>query len=334
MLGVDLFGNTGLIDSLPEHLKENRSVQVLEKSLQNGRLAHGILLHGESLEELSEIALSIASVLLNTTKEKAQDHPDLFTLRPAKKARQIRISGDAGKAEPNTMRWLLKDIMQSSNQGGHKVAIIYEADRMNTSTANAFLKTLEEPPEDTTLLLVTTRPYDLLDTIRSRCFNFRLKSSTGTYMEEGWQNWLDSYAQWLEKLSHFTRGASSKDRSDTVMHVYGLISRFNQSLKEISGETWKKEKESIPEYLSSEEKDALETGIRKGIRQRLWADIETVTCQFSRRLLTNNEPHTRALGQAVKDLEHAMLLNSVFNFKEDAALELFLLNSLRNWTRG
>ena len=72
------------------------------------------------------------------------------------------------------MRRLIDDLQKTSNQGGHKVAIIYEAERMNKESANAFLKTLEEPPSDTILFLLTHRPYDLIDTIKSRCLTYRI----------------------------------------------------------------------------------------------------------------------------------------------------------------
>lgn len=334
MFGPDLFGNTGLMESLPETLRNNRSVEVLEKSLNNKRLAHGILLHGDDLEELSQVAQAIASVLLETSQEKVATHPDFFTLRPAKKARQIRISGDGGRPEPNTMRWLLKDLMQTSNQGGHKVAVIYEADRMNSATANAFLKTLEEPPNQTTLFLLTCRPYDLLDTIRSRCFNFRIKSTSTLLQNKEWQEWLDQYSVWLDALNKLSHGASAKDRCDAVIHVYALIARFNGILKALGNTAWEKEKKSLPDNITSEETEALETGLRRGVRQQLWKDIETATCQFSRRLMGRGTPQIRALAQAIQDIEHSTLLNGVFNLKEDTALENMLLKSLRNWPLG
>ncbi|MEL6169776.1 MAG: DNA polymerase III subunit delta' [Pseudomonadota bacterium] len=53
--------------------------------------------------------------------------------------------------------------------GGHRVVIVDAADEMNTNAANALLKTLEEPPSNTLILLVTHRPSRLLPTIRSRC---------------------------------------------------------------------------------------------------------------------------------------------------------------------
>ncbi len=54
-------------------------------------------------------------------------------------------------------------------EGRYKVVIVDESDRMNNSAQNAFLKTLEEPPRDSVIILITSRPASLLPTIRSRC---------------------------------------------------------------------------------------------------------------------------------------------------------------------
>src|SRR5919109_2030307 len=54
-------------------------------------------------------------------------------------------------------------------EGRFKVAILDEAERMNQNAQNAFLKTLEEPPPDSVIILITSQPQSLLPTIRSRC---------------------------------------------------------------------------------------------------------------------------------------------------------------------
>lgn len=61
----------------------------------------------------------------------------------------------------------------SAADGGWRIAIIDCADEMNTSAANALLKTLEEPPEKTLILLISHQPAQLLPTIRSRCRDLR-----------------------------------------------------------------------------------------------------------------------------------------------------------------
>ncbi|MGX9354745.1 DNA polymerase III subunit delta' [Roseobacteraceae bacterium S113] len=67
------------------------------------------------------------------------------------------------------VRRLKSRFAMAATDGGWRVAIIDAADELNTAAANAFLKLLEEPPERTTLLLVTHQPSALLPTIRSRC---------------------------------------------------------------------------------------------------------------------------------------------------------------------
>ena len=70
-------------------------------------------------------------------KEDANEHPDLFHLRPSGKARIITVE---------KTRSLIDGLYRTGHQSNKKVAIIHEADRMRKEAANAFLKTLEEPP--------------------------------------------------------------------------------------------------------------------------------------------------------------------------------------------
>ena len=122
-----------LSESLPELLRGTRAVEVLERSLTQNRLGHGILLHGDSFDSLEIIVRAIAAHLLNTKRDPFE-HADCFTLRPSGKARLIKV----GKTEDsNTMRKLVIDIAKSSNQGGRKVGIVIEADRMNAASAHA-----------------------------------------------------------------------------------------------------------------------------------------------------------------------------------------------------
>ena len=58
-----------LSQALPEALRECRAVQVLERSIQQERLGHGILLHSSNLEAIEAIAQAIAAELLNTDRD-------------------------------------------------------------------------------------------------------------------------------------------------------------------------------------------------------------------------------------------------------------------------
>lgn len=303
--------------SLSPDLADSRPVGVLSQSLERGRLPHAILLQGASMEGLEAIALAFAGELLKT--DAPDKHPDLFRIRPANKMRQINAEGT---------RELIRDIQHSSNQGGAKVALVYEADRMNSTAANAFLKTLEEPPADTTIFLLSTRPYDLLPTILSRCVNLRLPLELDRVSAADWQQWLADYTEWLQLVSsgHAARGGAA----ECLIAAYGLITRFSSVLAALSAKAWKTYRETLPEGLTDEQVTALETGYVKGLRSRLLAEIETQTRHFA--LQKPDDVPAAKLAQAVKALEHGAGLLGL-NFNEAAAMEAYLLQSLRIWAR-
>jgi len=321
-----------LAHALPEVLRNSRAVEVLERSLARNRLGHGILLQGESLASLEHVVRAIAAELLGAGGDPLE-HPDCFTLRPSGKARFIRIGSESDRSQGewphNTMRRLVIDLNKSSNRGGRKVGIIYEADRMNRQAANAFLKTLEEPPAGTTLFLLTTRPYDLLDTIRSRCLNFRVPAELEPPVHPGWAAWEADYRAWLTRL---IEGPTKSSIPHIVLGAYGLNARFQDILADRSAEEWESRKAELPEHLADDEKAAMEAGMSKGYRNRLFAEIEKATAKFARDLAAANPGHyaVAALQQATEALEHSAGLLEL-NFNQASALELFFLKSQRIW---
>jgi DNA polymerase-3 subunit delta' len=322
-----------LTQALPESVRNCRAVQVLERSLERNRLGHGILLHGETLESLKPIAQAITAQLLQTERDPLQ-HPDCFTLRPSGKARMIRIGSESERSQGewprNSMRRLVIDIQKSSNQGGRKVGIIFEADRMNIQSANAFLKTLEEPPEGTTLFLLTTRPYDLLDTIRSRCLNFRVPTISAGLQDPDWQSWVLQYREWLGQL---IQGPTKTSIPHLILGAYGLNARLQNLLQVLTKQAWNDQKESLPENITSNEKEAMEVGINRGFRKQLLGEIESLTLNYTHEIEALNPGRlpVNALTRVTKALEHSAGLLEI-NFNQAAALELFFLKSLRIWT--
>jgi DNA polymerase-3 subunit delta' len=97
----------------------------------------------------------------------AQQHPDLAWIRTAEDSQQIRIE---------QVRDLAADLALTSHAGGYKVGIVTPAEALNRFAANALLKTLEEPPARTLLVLVTTQPSRLPATVLSRCQRLRVRA--------------------------------------------------------------------------------------------------------------------------------------------------------------
>ncbi len=312
--------------SWPESLAGTPAVVVIEKALQRDRLGHSLLLHGDDLDTLVLVANAIADRLLNEPASPKhylpEQHPDCFALRPTGKLRFIQAE---------STRELIGKTQVSPAVGRRKVAIIYEADRMNPAAANIFLKTLEEPPGRTTLILLTTRPYALLPTIRSRCLHFRFAATAAPLAHPGLPSWKADYQSWLGRLADGVSGSQAV--AEQVFALYGLVTRFNAILRDATTQVWNAQKGNLPPDLAEEEQVAIETGIANGIRQKLFTEIEQATLAFARpRLAASDGAVRRALADAVAELERCNSLLRV-NLNESAALEQFLLTSLRVWTK-
>jgi DNA polymerase-3 subunit delta' len=112
-----------------------------------------------------------------------------------------------------------------------------------------------------------------------------------------------------------------------------LVARFGAVLDFATTEVWKLQKEKLPADLAEDEQVAIETGIANGLRTRLFVEIAHATRTFALpRLKAGDDSMRRALIAAIGDLEHKIGLLRL-NLSESAALESFLLCSLRAWTR-
>jgi len=120
----------------------------------------------------------------------AQQHPDLAWLRTVEDSQQIRIE---------QVRDLAADLALTSHAGGYKVGIVTPAEALNRFAANALLKTLEEPPPRTLLVLVTTQPSRLPATILSRCQRLRVRAPTRAEAV-AWLTALRGAADWNAAL--------------------------------------------------------------------------------------------------------------------------------------
>lgn len=146
----------------------------LHQALQADRLHHALLFAGGEGIGKSQLALVLAHRLICQTQAafsacgkcksclllKAHTHPDLLLVEPEAPGKAIRI---------DPIRQVNHFLSQTAQQGGRKVVVIQPAEAMNTASANALLKNLEEPAGNAHILLVTHQPSALLSTIKSRC---------------------------------------------------------------------------------------------------------------------------------------------------------------------
>ncbi|MBR2904767.1 MAG: DNA polymerase III subunit [Lentisphaeria bacterium] len=158
-------------------------IHALKRAAEAGTLAHAYLIVSTNSDYRTQFPLLLSCLAAcgnrnadgspcckceNCTKILNGLYPDFHTLAPTSKAREIVIGKDTDDID--TLRWFEAQFhLSASTSGGWKIGVIQEADTMNESAQNAFLKTLEEPPGKCFFLLTTARASRLLPTIRSRC---------------------------------------------------------------------------------------------------------------------------------------------------------------------
>jgi DNA polymerase-3 subunit delta' len=154
------------------------------------RLPHALLVTGPAGLGQSHFATALARALLcekqgdiacgecgACRRSSTGNSPDWLTLNPPRDKKQILIE---------QVRELIEEMALTSHSGGRRVALIDPADAMNANAANSLLKTLEEPPRSSVLILVTARPWRLPATVRSRCRRIRLVPPTDIRAAAEW----------------------------------------------------------------------------------------------------------------------------------------------------
>ncbi len=142
------------------HEKELEQLSKLKNASEN-KLHHAMIFSGPKGVGKRRVAQNFALSLLDA--ENSTQHPDLHIVTLEEGKRDIPVE---------KLRELISKLQLKSYSGKKKIAIIDDAEKMNLAACNSFLKTLEEPPGDSLIILVTNNPQLLLPTIISRCQNF------------------------------------------------------------------------------------------------------------------------------------------------------------------
>ena len=247
---------------------QEQGVTLLQRSLRRGRLAHGYLFFGPQLDELEALARTLAKILNcqrplkiegvavdscddcpTCRKIDGQTHADVHWVRPESKSRIVSV---------DQMRELMREIQLKPNEAQFKVAVIVAADRLNPQAANAFLKTLEEPPAKSVLILLSTEPERILETILSRCLRLN-------FAGDGARKWDAAGLEWLARFSEMA-GAESK----SLLGRYRLMDVLARRLAEMRARV----EEELTARSPLEKYDEVEKELREKWEKELNAAIE------------------------------------------------------------
>lgn len=250
--------------------EQKQVVQLLQRSLERGRLAHAYLFTGSQLSELEDVARTLAMTLnclnpvrgddagaavdccgecLSCRKIDGLNHADVHWVRPEMKSRTIGV---------DQIRGLMQTVNLKPTEAEYKVSIVVAAERMNVQSANAFLKTLEEPPPRSILILLSSDPQQLLDTIISRCLRLSFSGGGQLRVTPDELAWMQAFAE----LAARPEGG--------LLGRYKLLGNLLERLAEI--------KESVDETLTErsplQRHDDVDDKLRKQWEDELKAAIE------------------------------------------------------------
>ena len=171
----------------------DKQIAALCSAAKKGEIPHAYLFSGPDGVGKKATALAFARALfcvnwpdggedscgqcVNCRRVDGGNFPDLHYIEPTVHDKKIKKEIDV-----KDIRELIGKLSYKAYEGGYKIAIVDDLTKMNITAANAFLKTLEEPPPDTIIILVTSNVVKLPPTIASRCQEIRFSKLSNERM--------------------------------------------------------------------------------------------------------------------------------------------------------
>lgn len=221
------------------------------------RLPHALLLSGPEGVGIGQFAEQLVQTLLCQTPVEAGSacgrcrdchlygaghHPDFIRVEPAAAGKPIKV---------DQIRELCAFLGYTSERGGYKISLVTPADAMNLNAANSLLKTLEEPPAASLLLLHTHNPFQLPATLRSRCQQLAFSIPPSAQALDWLASQLDPAADPELLLSlaggaplkarHYAEGDWLARRGALFQHYCGVVSGASDPIE--VAEQWIKDKD-------------------------------------------------------------------------------------------
>jgi DNA polymerase-3 subunit delta' len=270
---------------------------LLRRAHEQNRLAHAYLISGPPGSGKQRLVAELASLVNGTPSSDvfSARARDIFVAQPESKSRRIVVE---------QIRDLEHALQMRASNGRRKVAIVSDADRLQPQAANAFLKTLEEPPKDSLLLLLSALPEALPETILSRCIAIPLapegqlknkaeekqlvKLLQQTVCE---QSWSIQYAYRLaQEFQRLLRAVREQIKSETDQALKQEETRYKDS----TDGAWLEEREEYYKALT----ESFYLQRRAGLIETLfawWSDVLRSSNRVERRNLPNAGKETGEL---------------------------------------
>ena len=251
-------------------MEVNAAYSLISHAIDAGRTAHGYLIVGDLEGGCDVLADRILKKLFPNEVEQVESrcHPDIAWLEPEGLKRIIKVESMRAR--------IVEPMALAAFSGGWKVGVIVGADRMEPPSANAFLKSLEEPAPKTLYLMLTDQPDAILPTIVSRSQRIDLPLSEGLLEGEDYEEVAAAFAAkdaaaLAEKLAELKEDADDAEAQLQRKRFFKTLMSFVRALM-VSGK--------LPRYQAFRNIEAVEAAFRQS--ERSISDDAVLSCLIDR----------------------------------------------------
>ena len=283
-------------------LAKERAFERLRDARKSGRLAHACLLSGPPGSGKKWLAEELAALVLRTNAKEVATHPDFHQIAPESKSRRILIA---------QMRDLERSLHMKPLLGAHKIAVIQDADRLQPEAANAFLKTLEEPPAGCHILLTTTLRDAVLQTILSRCITIPLLAPEGASSDELSSSVAAEFEKTLLQSGGADAGAAFRFTRFFQAALAGVRENISDGLDAELKEQVKRHRDSVDKSWKDTREDQIKAqteAVAVRERERLLAALGDVLATALRHKLQPEGTHSTEIRQLADSSDARQLL--------------------------
>ena len=317
---------------MQEILGQPKAIDSLTSAITSGRVHHAWVFSGPKGVGKFTTAKWFAQKLLSAEDSPIENHPDLHIIQ-----KELALSSESKKLREKKLTNIPLDLLRERMIGGQvegkqyqaaayltpvlgngKVFIIDEAELLDETAQNSILKTLEEPPAQTYIILVTSQPQRLLPTIRSRCQHTRF----GTLNEQEMSRWLDqadlainqSQRKWIE---HFSDGSPGIAQLASENEFYNWQVTLNPMLGELDDGRY-------PPQMGQTLAELVETFAKSWVDKHDNASKDAANKDGVRHLLSLLAAHSRKrLGEHAEQSDDCEYWLNVIDLLRDAEQQLY-----------
>lgn len=201
--------------------------EILHHSIQNHKVSHSYLFIGTDGIGKRKLAVQFAKMILCMEEEKgkgncksciefdSENHPDFKIIEP-----------DGNSIKIEQIREMQKRVVEKPIVSNHKVYIINDSDKMTVEAQNCLLKTLEEPPEFVTIILVGANEMSFLSTIKSRCMILHFEPIANDLLKKYLENYYQTQIQSETMLETFQGSIGKAILLKDKQELYHKVEEF------------------------------------------------------------------------------------------------------------